>query len=162
MGLSDSFEVGQNWLVPTRHVAGLAELREVFVSSAPNSQQRERLFRALELWMDRVSAIVEVDRFWIDGGFLTHKQAVPDDVDVVAFVRSEHLTDEVTAQLEPLITRIVNQTRVKPISGMVDAFISAKSREAIDHWAQTWMSVRDATTGEILMGVNKGFVEVKL
>jgi hypothetical protein len=56
-----------------RHAATLNEVYQTFVETAPFRHRRELIFRGLSLYIDLSSAEFSSSRYWIDGGFVTHK-----------------------------------------------------------------------------------------
>lgn len=73
-------------LPPGRHTATWSELKQAFVTSAPNPVERAQTFQALVAWAAACRRLLPGAKFWIDGGFVTHKASAPFDVDVVAVV----------------------------------------------------------------------------
>lgn len=160
MSLVDGFDHEHGWLLQGRYVATLDEVAKVFVSGAPNSEIREGLFQALIAWIDSVHAVVETDRIWVDGGFLTHKQEPPSDIDVVAFVKPALLTEKADAELNPLRTHKHNGQRIQPMGGRIDGFVEPAGSEQKVYWVKEWTQVRHPVTRETWIGKAKGFVEV--
>lgn len=162
MGLSliEAFDHEHGWLLQGRCVATLDEVARVFVESAPNPEVRGRLFNALVAWIDSVHAVVQTDRIWVDGGFLTHKQSPPSDIDVVAFVKPDLLTEEANAALDLLRTRDENGRRIQPMGGRIDGFIDPAGTTQKFYWVGEWARVRHPVTRETWIGKTKGFVEV--
>ena len=60
-------------LPPGRHRATLDEMRSYFVDGAPFPEERRIVFKAFEAWLAQMSALIPSARYWIDGGFVTHK-----------------------------------------------------------------------------------------
>lgn len=158
----EAFDREHGWLLQGRHVASLDEVAKVFVHSAPHAEIRENLLSAFVGWIDSVHAVVKTDRIWVDGGFLTHKEDPPSDIDVVAFVKPWLLTEGVSAALNPLRTHQENGRRIQPMGGRVDGFINPACAELKTYWVREWGRVRHPETRETWIGKTKGFVEVTL
>jgi hypothetical protein len=159
-----SFENGEHYLPRGIHVATLDEVEERFVISAPFPEHRKIVFDTFRLWHAIVSAILPNAKFWVNGGFVTHKSwAAPKDVDVVILVRQDDLNSLTTEQeirLESMLTR-VESDRIQPMSGLVDAFVC--SRGDIDktlYWRESWSILSDENKNPI-DGKQKGFLEVR-
>lgn len=158
--LVDRFDHQNGWLLQGRHLATLDEVAELFIDQAPHPEPRRRLFEGLVAWIDSLHAVVSSDRIWVDGGFLTHKQDPPQDVDVVAFVKPSLLTKDVNYRLSPLLTRVEDQVRIQPMGGRVDGFVVPGSVEQKVLWVGEWSRVRHPVTRDEWDGKTKGFVEV--
>lgn len=88
------FEDGTWYLPQGLHAATLEEIDERFVAAAPFTDRRRIVFDAFQLWHGVVSGIVPGARFWVDGGFITHKSwAAPSDVDVTVMLRPDDLNN---------------------------------------------------------------------
>jgi hypothetical protein len=160
-------------LPPGRHHASLSEVRDVFVTAAPNSAHRQRLLNALVLYIDLLKDVFPSGAVWLNGGFCTIKPQPPDDVDVAVAVQAtivNALPPNKLAKLPQLLT-LQNATapslfagtlpRVQPMGGLVDAFIVDLSDPAsMNLWDQTWSAVKDPITKSIVPGKVKGYLEV--
>lgn len=149
-------------LPPGRHRATFQDVHDRFVASAPFSQERELVFRALVIWAQRVWSIFPDARLWVDGGFVTHKEwAAPKDVDVTCIVRSSNVLSVDDATLATLLThRGPDGARVQPMGGLVDGFLACRGvPEDITRWDAQWSRVLDEERREI-EGARKGYVEV--
>jgi hypothetical protein len=146
------------------HVATLEEIEERFVRDAPFPERRKIVFNAFRLWHEVVSGMLPGAKYWVNGGFVTHKSwAAPNDVDVVVLVKTEDLKalslDQERA-IELLMTK-PGTPRVQPMSGMVDAFICVRGNvERTLHWREFWSTLADENKKPI-EGVQKGFLEVR-
>jgi hypothetical protein len=58
----------------------------LFVEQAPNQSERRVICGLLRLFVDQVRSLFPTARFWVDGGFVTHKAEAPFDVDVACIV----------------------------------------------------------------------------
>ncbi|MFE8927764.1 DUF6932 family protein [Streptomyces griseus] len=157
-------------LPPGRHAATLAEIKEIFVEQAPHAEHRGRIFRAFELYADLVQDVLERGTFWVDGGFCTHKQAPPADLDLAVFIdRSLNLTEKDVERLVPLLTLkqvevhggpVEWAERVQPMGGLIDGFpVVAGVPEQEQYWDTLWSSVK-GPDGQPVPGVVKGYLEV--
>lgn len=159
-----AFEDGAWYLPPGLHAATLDEIEERFVFSAPFADRRRIVFDAFRLWHGIVTSIVPDSRFWVDGGFVTHKPwAAPSDVDVTVMLRPDNLnnlTAEQQQRLDPMFTKH-GATRQQPMSGLVDAFVCRRGDvDKTLYWREHWSTVLDENRVK-LDGTRKGFVEVK-
>lgn len=159
-----AFEDGAWYLPHGLHAATLDEIEERFVDGAPFSDRRRVMFDAFRLWHGIVTSIVPSARFWVDGGFVTHKPwGVPSDVDVTVMLRRDdlnNLTPGEQAQLDPMFTKI-GPPRQQPMSGLVDAFLCIRGDvDKTLYWREHWSTVLDESRAKI-DGTRKGFLEVK-
>lgn len=158
------FERGAHYLPPGIHPATLDAIENAFVEGAPYPKQRRIVFDTFRVWFEIVSDILPDARFWINGGFVTHKDwAPPDDVDVVILAKQHDLNSLDSEQQELLasLMTVTEPVRIQPMSGMVDAFICV--RGDIDWtliWRETWSTLTDRDK-EPVQGIQKGFLEVK-
>nr|WP_131812162.1 hypothetical protein [Mycobacterium mantenii] len=128
--------------------------------NAPFRPRRELIFRALTLYIDLVSPQFTTCRYWINGGFVTHKPwAEPEDADVVVVVPPEEHAKVTHPDFMPLLTLESNAGKVHPMGGLIDGFVAMDHPVALSTWELTWSSVRDEQHN-VVPGVNKGFVEV--
>jgi hypothetical protein len=154
---------GQYATLPTGlHPATLDEVYETFVKRAPFRPRRELIFRALTLYIDLVSPQFTTCRYWINGGFVTHKQwAEPEDADVVVVVPPAEHKKVTQPEFMPLLTLGSNAGgKVHPMGGLIDGFVAMDHPAALSTWELTWSSVRDEQHN-VVPGVSKGFLEVK-
>ncbi|MBZ4496956.1 MULTISPECIES: hypothetical protein [Dermacoccus] len=150
-------------VAPGPHFATLDEVRDRFVTHAPNVVQRERVFRGLEIWIEQARDLYGSGRVWIDGGFVTHKADAPDDVDV-AFLpddRERATTAMASAHglglltMQNLMCDIGSVARLQPVGGLVDAFL-VDADDDMDVENMTWLF----SQVKGVKHVRKGFVEV--
>lgn len=147
-----------------RHQAQMADIEKLFVTGAPHSAHRRRIFTALELYADRCREYFPEARLWVDGGFVTHKSEPPKDVDVVvvASAVSPGVTEDQALTLMTLTevsakhqSESVAAARLQPFGGFVDGFIISGSPANQNFWHDFWQGVRDSEH-------RKGYVEVLL
>jgi hypothetical protein len=160
---------GQYATLPVgRHAATLSEVYDAFVVNAPYRPRRELIFRALSLYIDLVSAEFSSSRYWIDGGFVTHKGwEEPEDADVVVVVPPGEHGKVMTAEFLPYWTLLQAQPaqpnvyadKVHPMGGLIDAFILPDQPAVLGVWDVRWSSVRDQQHN-VVPGARKGYVEV--
>ena len=161
--LVDSFDTNSGMLLPVYCSADWVEFREFFVNQAPNPRQRDKLFDALQIWVESVHKILPISELWVNGGFVTYKSQIPEDIDVVAFSKKENFTDEVNQSLKPLVTDTTG-VKKKPIAygGKIDAYVVPHTFEERSVWMRWWSSVKDPESKRIILGAEKGFVTVSL
>jgi hypothetical protein len=154
-----------SWYLPQGiHAAQLDEVEDRFVTTAPFSDERRIVFDSFLLWHRIVSGLLPTARFWLDGGFVTHKPwAAPSDVDVTVMVRPDELNNLSAAEqieLEPQFT-VLGPPRVRPMSGKVDAFLTVRGDvDSTLYWREHWATVLDENRVKVADAV-KGFVEVR-
>ncbi|OBJ73334.1 hypothetical protein [Mycobacterium sp. 1274756.6] len=145
------------------------EVYESFVENAPFRPRRELIFRALALYIDLVSAKFSTSRYWIDGGFVTHKTwAEPEDADVVVVVPPSEHGRVLTPEFLPYWTLIGTQPsqpsvysdKVHPMGGLIDGFIEPDVPQILGVWDYRWSTVRDEQHNEV-PGARKGYLEVR-
>ena len=148
-----------------RYRATLDEIEQVFVHDAPFAAERAQVFQAFHVWFSLMDGMLPGARYWVDGGFVTHKDwAAPSDVDVMMLCTSEQLNalnDQEQERFAQLLTVAAPGTpRVQPMGGLVDAYYVVRGN--VDHviyWQNLWSKVRDRNGNEVLNSI-KGFVEV--
>ncbi|KAA9151506.1 hypothetical protein F6B41_18020 [Microbacterium lushaniae] len=159
-----AFEDDAWYLPPGQHAATLDEIEERFVDAAPFTDERRIIFDAFRLWHGIITTVVPSARFWVDGGFVTHKPwAAPSDVDVTVMLRPDdlnNLTPQEQQRLDPMFTKH-GPPRQQPMSGLVDAFVCLRGDvDKTLYWREHWSTVLDESRVKI-EGTRKGFVEVK-
>lgn len=156
---NNEFRVGPDGLLPSgRHTVTMSEFRRVFVEEAPFRSERERIWRAFEIYCEMVFELLPQARLWVNGGFVTYKQwAAPGDIDVCVVDGRDALLS-IWESLAPLLTIEVGQVRIQPMSGLVDGF--AAPDHDTEFWDGFWSQVVDENRIE-LNGVSKGYVEVR-
>jgi hypothetical protein len=162
---------GQYATLPVgRHAATMEEIYEDFVVAAPFRPRRELIFRALELQLDLLREYFTDAKVWINGGFATKKPwAAPEDADIVVVVPLVQYSKAMEDRCLPLWT-LQNVTasppdattsKLHPMGGLIDAFCIPDMPAALDAWDRNWSLVKDED-GQLLPGVNKGYLEVIL
>lgn len=158
------------------HTSDLNEIRARFVDEAPAATRgrRELIFAALSLHvtMLRRLFIGHPTRFWIDGGFTTHKTWIPRDADLACIVPPAAFElaskdaalplwtlSNVTARRGALGPEVVTE-KLHTMGGLTDAYIyRADQPDVLELARRQWSRVRDRE-GAIVDGLIKGIVEV--
>lgn len=155
-------------LPPGRHQATLDELRDHFVTNAPFTPERALVFQAFETWLTLVDGLLPGSRYWVNGGFVTHKPwAAPSDIDVVVVAKRETLnalSEAQQAQFESLLTDNSGSSRIQPMGGLIDGFYTIRGSVGQGdpaYWHQQWSQVTGPDKKPVA-GAIKGFVEVIL
>lgn len=151
------------------HPATLEEIYQSFVVDAPFRDHRELVFRGLGLFIELVTLQIGSVRFWINGGFTTHKSwAPPADVDVATIVPRSAYDAALTEDALPLWTlqhvsaadpTVVNAPRLQPMGGLVDSFFVPDLPAQRAYWHSLWSKVK-GEDGKEVPGERKGYVEV--
>lgn len=148
--------------------ATLEEIKELFVDQAPYQHRRAMIYRALHLFTDLVWETIPEARFWINGGFTTHKSwAAPEDADVVAIVPVKKLKLCLEDSMLPLSTlqhvtaaQPNTQTpKLHPFGGLLDTFFIPDMPAQLRTWDDTWSKVK-GPDNKIIAGKRKGYLEV--
>jgi hypothetical protein len=164
-------------LLPVRddrlpHAATFEEIYRVFVVEAPNSARREVIFAAFRLYAELVWNFFPTARLWVNGGFVTHKDLPPHDVDVAFLVPTSELQSVFSVQSDAfaLLTlqgvsseepRIAGIERVQPFGGLVDSFaVPVDNPAAMKVWATRWSMASTPSGDGYRTDVEKGFLEV--
>lgn len=159
----------------TPHTATMTEVEAAFVTHAPHSGTREDLFSCLCTWTNLAAKVFGSGRVWVDGGFVTHKQSPPHDVDIVFLPDEPELAIDALRNDDRAFTLLTLQDvffmhplnggtlkRLQPVSGMVDAFLAdPRDHAQMDVWHELWSSVK-GPDGYIIDGQRKGYVEVRI
>lgn len=150
---------GSGLLPPGRHRATLGETRALFVDGAPFSTHRALLWDTFLLYRGMVAALMPSARFWVNGGFVTHKMwAAPKDIDVCLVAPVAEI-EQAGDHLDPLLTDTTHGRR-QPMGGLIDGFLAAQGMsDDIAYWSWEWSRVRDER-GDEVPGARKGYVEV--
>lgn len=154
-------------LPPGRHGATLVEVHAAFVSNAPFSAERQRIFDAFTLWVDQLRSLIPTGKLWVNGGFVTHKSwAAPKDIDVVLLCKPDDVNALSLADKALLATLLTQHGaggfRKQPMGGLVDGFLTFKGDTIKTvEWLTQWSGVTDQHHNQIV-GMTKGFLEVDL
>jgi hypothetical protein len=150
------------YLAPGRHKATVTTVRRLFVEQAPYRSDRELIWEAFGVYHAQVLRLLPSARFWVDGGFVTHKDwAAPKDVDVCLIAQADEIAAAGVA-LMPLLTDASGATRIQPMGGLVDSFITVPRPDPdcnTAYWAHQWSRVQDLNGNEDASR-RKGYVEV--
>ncbi|XBH21579.1 hypothetical protein V5R04_15445 [Jonesiaceae bacterium BS-20] len=144
-----------------KHRASIEEVRRAFVENAPFREQRDRLWNTFLVYRSLILDVIPNARFWVDGGFVTHKEwAAPKDIDVCVLVVQRDL-EGVDASFEDLLTREDSAgRRVQPMGGLIDGFLVIRNnRASLQYWHEHWTNVTDQN-GDLDPVRRKGYVEV--
>lgn len=143
----------------------MADVFVRFVNSAPHRDRRTRIFSALDLYVEQALRVLPGTRFWVDGGFVTHKTEAPKDVDVVMVVDRATVGTVSLDDLAPLLTfqggtaQALGLTltfgRLQPFGGLVDGFLAFHDDpNQLHYWHNQWSGVKGEPTAV------KGYLEV--
>lgn len=155
-------------LPPGRHSATLSEIYERFVVQAPHRERRELIYRALTLHLELTRAIAPDAAYWLDGGFVTHKEwRQPVDADLVVVAAEEQFMALHVEEALPLHTFLeltaeqpmVRTSKLHPMGGLLDVFVIPDLPEHVAVWDHRWQLV-NGPDGELMSGAVKGYVEV--
>ncbi|MBG6218941.1 hypothetical protein IWX75_003429 [Arthrobacter sp. CAN_A6] len=126
------------------------------------------IFRALHLFIDVVWETIPDARFWIDGGFTTHKTwAAPEDADIVAIVPVKKFKLCLTESMLPLSTLQhvtagqpnTHTAKLHTFGGLLDTFFIPDLPAHLRTWDDTWSKVKGSDQ-KIVPGKRKGYIEV--
>lgn len=162
-GLQDSFNLTTGLLLPGAHSATWNDVEKLFVTSAPHRNHRKKLLNEAKNWVKQLRQETSIVHIWLDGGFITHKDQAPSDIDIVALLDTPEFTSTDPERLKKFRTvRNPYDEIVKPpeFKGLVDGYIVEYNLKNIETWLSTWGSVKNPLTGQIVPGLNKGFIEV--
>ncbi|MGZ9829910.1 DUF6932 family protein [Tsukamurella ocularis] len=157
-------------LGPGVHRVDDDELYEIFVESAPHTARRQQLHSALRLYLDVLRTVAGPGRVLIGGGFVSHKNAAPADVDLVYICRdAAHLEQVLThPEVLPLLTLQAGYAmhpfaqafqRLQPVGGKVDAFLTTPRSDA--YWRTLWSTVK-GTGNHGIPRAERGYLEVTI
>ncbi len=158
-------------LPPGIHRATLDDIYERCVRDVDQHVEwREALFNALKAYVRVTQRVIPEALAWVDGGFMTAKQAAPFDIDVVIHPADWQAINSLNVQEQgALLGALTLQDaiigspdvsyapRIQPVSGALDSFLCYPGEE--DYWTRWWSSVR-TDDGMIINGATKGFAEV--
>jgi hypothetical protein len=152
-------------LPPGRHTTTLDEIEQQFVAEAPFAAERALVFAAFRVWVAQMAAMLPGTRYWVNGGFVTHKPwAAPSDIDVVILVRAadvnalpSHHQDLFSASFT---AADAGGRRVQPMGGLVDAYFGLRDEpDRATYWHEFWGKVK-LEDGTESATDRKGYVEV--
>lgn len=148
-------------LPPGRHLRTVAEMRDLFVDSAPNQEERSRIMDAFVSWRRAILELLPQHQLWVDGGFTTHKVDVPSDVDVLILAQAADV-NALPASEQALFGSLLTYKdpasgrKIQPMAGLVDAFVAFRSEpDRTAYWFDWWQRVKDEPEAR------KGFLVVK-
>lgn len=155
-------------LPPGRHPATLSEIYERFVVEAPHRRRRELIYQALTLHMNLTLAIAPTAKYWLDGGFVTHKEwKEPADADLVVVASEQQFVALHADEALPLHTFLelsalqpnVATSKLHPMGGLLDVFVVPDLPAHLAAWDHRWQLVK-GPDGMLVSGELKGYVEV--
>jgi hypothetical protein len=74
------------FLPPGIHPYSWDDFVRVFVDGAPHPEHRRKRLAALEVYLDCLAELFPQSTLWLDGGFVSHKQDPPFDIDILVKV----------------------------------------------------------------------------
>lgn len=151
--------------------AGMDEIHDVFVESAPNRERRALVFEAFDLYTRLIWTHWPTARLWVNGGFITHKESAPHDIDVVFLVPSSALAQVLQTEVDPLglLTLLgvaadqpkMVVPRVQPFGGLIDSFYCPSDVPvAVETWRDRWSMAPTVDGSGYRTDIEKGFLEV--
>lgn len=143
-----------------RHVATLSEVEEAFVLHAPFESERRLVWDAFLVYRQLVGKHLPSARYWVNGGFVTHKTwAAPRDIDVCVVAQADELA-VVDEAIDHLFTD-PGPPRAQPMGELVDGFlIVSGARDHVLYWSELWTRVR-LEDGTADPDRRKGYLEVR-
>ncbi len=143
-----------------RYLATVDDVEQTLVSPFPRSLTRADLFNGWQRLRREIRAMVSVEMEWIDGSFVTTKTD-PGDIDLVTFIRAEHLVALPLADLQtlmPLFMGPATKARFRCESYLVPVVPEHDPAENVylrnrGYWDRQWS--RDRTRPE------KGYIDVR-
>lgn len=166
-------------LPPGIHRASLADIHARFVKDAPldSRERREQIFRAAELHISEVIRVFDGNhiRVWWGGSFITWKPwGTPSDADLAFLVpvtTRDRVIDERSLPLWTLgnVSGVLGANgpqfstmKLQTGFGLTEGYVvNADNPAQIEIMRRQWSRVK-GPDGEIIDGVQKGFVEVIL
>lgn len=166
---------------PEAYELTLDKIHEHFVTQAPDSEKREKLFLALRLYCIEVWDSFPSASIWVNGSFSTYKAwGPPNDVDIAVGIPL-HVLEELQqsggvdfiAKLSSLQTQSMvvddQHVRLQPGFGLIDGFIYPQGLDPQStdsgmmtqeqYWHHQWSRVRGKNS-ETLPDLYKGFIKV--
>ncbi|HMS74145.1 DUF6932 family protein [Gordonia sp. (in: high G+C Gram-positive bacteria)] len=115
---------------PLPTVVQLADVYDSFVDGAPNRQARDRIYRALAMHLDMLTAEFGPARTWIGGDFISRSMTPPEHVEVVYICRTvaDFLRNLKKARFDRVLSlrsvivghpRLIGVEDLHPVSGLV-------------------------------------------
>ena len=138
-------------LPPGCHPADLSDIYERFVWDAPQRNERELPFSALNGYIGTIAKIISSGRVWVSGGFSTRLSGMANDVDVVVIPDEwgaiKRLDATGRAALYGMMTLrgviveqpVMHLEQVQPVGGLLDGFLCRPGDE--DAWDAVWSTV---------------------
>jgi hypothetical protein len=150
----------------------MAEIYTTFVETAPHRSEREIIFDAFSLYSNRVWRFLPTAPLWVNGGFVTHKDTAPHDVDVAFLTTTSEiasvftdpsdafslLTYQGVTSIDPPMSGL---SRLQPFGGLVDSFfVPTDVPTAVQTWKDRWSIAPNPDGIGYRFDILKGFVEV--
>lgn len=153
------------------HSATLEEVRDVFVERAPNRERRRLVFRAFELYSELVWDALPAAKLWLNGGFVTYKDAPPHDLDVLILASAADINQ--IQQLFPELPSVLTLQgvtsaspqlfvpRLQSFGGLIDSFIGIEDDPVVlDTWSRQWSTAPTPEGDGYRDDIRKGYLEV--
>lgn len=154
------------------HATTFDEIHRVFVSEAPHTERRELIFAAFQIYAQLVWDYFPTARLWVNGGFVTHKESAPHDLDVAVLVLSSEISSVFAAEsdalalltfqgvsaTEPSMSGI---SRLQPFGGLIDSFVvPADNPAVVQVWKNRWSMASNSNGVGYRTDIFKGYLEV--
>jgi hypothetical protein len=154
------------------HLATMSEVYQVFVVDAPNRDRRELIFGAFRIYAQLLWTHFPDARLWLNGGFVTYKDAEPHDLDVAFLVDSADLakvfqeesdalsllTFQGVSSQQPVFANI---GRLQPFGGLIDSFfVPSDIPQVVDTWKDQWSMASNPAGDGYRNDLFKGYLEV--
>ncbi|WP_156786281.1 DUF6932 family protein [Microterricola viridarii] len=152
------------------HPATIDEIEQRFVHEAPHSERRALIFSAFQLYAGLVWSYFPTARLWVNGGFVTHKEVAPHDIDVAMLAPSSDagIFARDPDALALLTLQGVRSSefdgvlrRLQPFGGLVDSFFVPEDNPlAVQTWKDRWSLAPLSDGSGFRDDLSKGFLEV--
>lgn len=155
------------------YLATLEEVHQVFVVEAPHSKRRQLIFDAFIIYSALLWDYFPSAVLWLNGGFVTYKDAPPHDLDVAFLVEQAELrrvfgndpgalsllTHQGVSAAQP---KFENLRRLQPFGGLIDSFmVPADVEAAVGTWRDRWSMAPTPAGDGYREDLLKGYLEVR-
>lgn len=144
-------------LAPGMHPLTFQTLHDLAVSPFPTDERRADLYKKLCVWADALRAAGVRGTLWLDGSFLTEKQA-PGDIDCILWSPSWSIEANATEEVKAKVSKLLDRASAGTLFGL-DFFMETPAPDRVFHREAYWRGILGFCHDRVTA---KGFAEITL